>query len=199
MNDASEAKLIDKSCDEIEKENVLTRSQGESVHKEVLSPIRCQDSSISQSSSGPDIGAGDTPSSPTQTAHSSISETSEMQKKRQYKYDRSKINLPINPKLSNSKDSINCIMKDEILKWLENVGSWKDSHQLGSKYRSYLPVRSGTKPIDPHSLLESYTNGEDVSRYTGDVDVHNKKPNGNGEMMFKNGDWFCGQFQARAK
>ena len=43
-----------------------------------------------------------------------------------------------------------------------------------------------------------FLNG-DVSRYTGGVDVHNKKPNGNGEMMFKNGDWFCGQFQARAK
>ena len=122
-----------------------------------------------------------------------------MQKRRQYKYDRSKVNLPINPILSNRKDSSTSAMENDILKWLENVTSWRDCHQLGSKYRSYLPVRSGTKPIDPHSLLKTCTNGEDMLQYTGDVDVHNKKPNGNGEMIFENGDWFCGQFQARAE
>ena len=36
---------------------------------------------------------------------------------------------------------------------LASVGEWKETHQLGSKYRSYLPLRSGTKLIDPHSLL----------------------------------------------
>ena len=38
---------------------------------------------------------------------------------------------------------------------LASVGEWKETHQLGSKYRSYLPLRSGTKLIDPHSLLNT--------------------------------------------
>lgn len=195
MNDASGPKLIDKSGDSIEEGNVLSRSeQGESVHdREVLSPTRCQDSSISQTSSGADTGAGVTPPSPIQTATSSISETSEMQHKSRYKYDGRQIKQPINPKVSNRRDNTNSAMKDEIFNWLASVGEWKDTHQLGSKYRSYLPVRSGTKPIDPHSLLKTILND---TRYKGEVDSHNRKPNGNGEMMFSNGDWYCGQFQA---
>ena len=77
-------------------------------------------------------------------------------------------------------------MEAELARWVDSVQSLEERQPLGTKFRTFIPLRCGSKAVESHSMHERGFN------YRGQEDFM-KKPHGSGEVVFSNGDIYSGQ------
>ena len=77
-------------------------------------------------------------------------------------------------------------MEAELARWVNSVQSLEERQPLGTKFRTFIPLRCGSKAVESHSMHERGFN------YRGQEDFM-KKPHGSGEVVFSNGDIYSGQ------
>ena len=90
------------------------------------------------------------------------------------------------------KDSLNTMktqnaVQTELAKWIKSVVCLDEQKPLGGKYRTFIPLRVGSKAIEDHSMHDKGW------KYQGERDILGK-PHGSGEVTFSNGDIYSGQF-----
>ena len=96
--------------------------------------------------------------------------------------------------LSNTGDKksicylISDMMHEQLLQWKASLEIWDENKLLGTKYKTYIPLKVGSKSADHHSMKETNLN------YAGEENFH-RKPHGQGKVIFENGDWMCGEFR----
>ena len=78
-------------------------------------------------------------------------------------------------------------MQTELASWVKSVQSLEERQPLGPRYRTFIPLRGGSKAAESHSMHERGLH------YRGQEDLL-KKPQGSGEVVFSNGDSYSGQF-----
>ena len=77
-------------------------------------------------------------------------------------------------------------MQAELAKWVNSVQTLEEQQPLGTKFRTFIPLRCGSKAVESHSMHDRGL------KYRGQVDFM-KKPHGSGEVVFSNGDIYSGQ------
>ena len=77
-------------------------------------------------------------------------------------------------------------MQAELARWVKSVQTVDDRQPLGTKFRTFIPLRYGSKAVESHSMHEKGL------QYRGQEDLL-KKPQGSGEVVFSNGDIYSGQ------
>ena len=77
-------------------------------------------------------------------------------------------------------------MQAELSRWVRSVQSLEDQQPLGTKYRTFIPLRCGSKAVESHSMHERGL------KWRGRAELV-KKYQGSGEVVFSNGDIYSGQ------
>lgn len=77
--------------------------------------------------------------------------------------------------------------QEEIGNWIKNIQTIEEESPLGHKYRSFIPLRLGCKPVETHSMLDKNWS------YQGELDIFGK-PHGHGEVIFSDGETSRGRF-----
>ena len=96
--------------------------------------------------------------------------------------------------LSNTGDKksicylISDMMHEQLLQWKASLEIWDENKLLGTKYKTYIPLKVGSKSADHHSMKETNLN------YKGEENFH-RKPHGQGKVIFENEDCMCGKFR----
>lgn len=75
----------------------------------------------------------------------------------------------------------------ELASWVRSVLSLEELQPLGRKYRTFIPLRWGSKAVESHSMHEK------GFKFRGEEDLL-KIHHGSGEVVFSNGDIYSGQF-----
>ena len=78
-------------------------------------------------------------------------------------------------------------MYEQLQQWKSSLETWDENQLHGIKHKTYIPLKVGSRPIDPHSMKERNLN------YKGEKNFYSK-PQGQGKVIFENGDWMCGGF-----
>ena len=78
-------------------------------------------------------------------------------------------------------------MQAELATWVKSVQTLEEQQPLGKKYRTFIPLRWGSKAVESHSMHERGI------KFRGQADLL-KKYHGSGEVVFSNGDVYSGQF-----
>ena len=78
-------------------------------------------------------------------------------------------------------------MQAELATWVKSVQTLEEQQPLGTKYRTFIPLRWGSKAVESHSMHERGL------KFRGQEDLL-KKYHGSGEVVFSNGDSYSGQF-----
>ena len=80
-------------------------------------------------------------------------------------------------------------MQAELARWVKSVQTVDDRQPLGTKFRTFIPLRYGSKAVESHSMHERGL------KFRGQLDSL-EKPHGSGEVVFSNGDTYSGQASA---
>ena len=78
-------------------------------------------------------------------------------------------------------------MQAELATWVKSVQTLEEQQPLGKKYRTFIPLRWGSKAVESHSMHERGI------KFRGQADLL-KKYHGSGEVVFSNGDFYSGHF-----
>ena len=92
--------------------------------------------------------------------------------------DRTASSKPVRQRTSSGSDMMDNTVKAEIARWIKAVETLDSRQPLGAKYRTYLPLRVGSKPVETHSMHDKGW------KYQGEMDI-SKKPHGSGEVIFR--------------
>ena len=76
----------------------------------------------------------------------------------------------------------------QLKQWITDIQVWEDSISTGNNQRSCKSVRFGAPNVDNHSMREKGLS------YKGDENF-DRKPHGEGKVLFENGDWMRGEFK----
>ena len=79
-------------------------------------------------------------------------------------------------------------MYEQLQHWVSAIQIWEDNQLTRTQPKICIPLKTGAKPVDQHSM------GEKKLNYKGDVN-RDGKPDGQGKVFFENGDWMCGEFK----
>ena len=91
---------------------------------------------------------------------------------------RTEVRQPVVPVLDS--------MQAELARWVKSVQSLEERQPLGPKYRTFIPLRCGSKAVESHSMHERGL------KWRGQAELV-KKYQGSGEVVFSNGDIYSGQ------
>ena len=78
--------------------------------------------------------------------------------------------------------------QDQLKQWLSDIQLWEENRYAWSTQRFNKPIQYGAKHVDNHSM------GEKGLRYKGEENI-DRKPHGQGKVIFENGDWMVGEFK----
>lgn len=78
-------------------------------------------------------------------------------------------------------------MYEQLQQWKSSIETWDENQLHGMKHKTCIPLKVGSRPVDPHSMRENNL------KYKGEKNFYSK-PHGQGKVIFENGDWMCGEF-----
>ena len=91
------------------------------------------------------------------------------------------------PSVSQGQPVDNMQVQAELASWVRSVLNLEEQKPLGEKYRTFIPLRWGSKAVESHSMHER---GLTVRGQEDLLKTHH----GSGEVVFSNGDIYSGQF-----